>query len=32
MTDSWETLFERAEEYDVTLDEIQQALAEHRDG
>ncbi len=32
MTDSWERLFERASKYDVPLDDIQDALAERRDG
>lgn len=32
MSDSWADLFERANGYDITLDEIRQALAEHRDG
>jgi hypothetical protein len=30
--DSWERLFERAAEYDVTLDDVRDALAERRDG
>lgn len=30
MTDSWEKLFERASEHDVTIDTIQSALAEQR--
>jgi hypothetical protein len=32
MTDSWERLFERAAEYDVVLADIQDVLAEYRDG
>jgi hypothetical protein len=30
--DSWERLFERAAAYDVALADIQNALAERRDG
>ncbi len=32
MTDSWEGLFDRANDHDVTLDTLQDALAERRDG
>jgi hypothetical protein len=32
MTDTWADLFERAAEYDVALADIQDALAERRDG
>ncbi len=32
MADSWADLFEHAERYDITLDDVQQTLAEHRDG
>ena len=32
MNDSWATLFERAAERDVTLDDVRRALAERRDG
>lgn len=28
----WETLFERAEAYDVTVEEIETALGAHRNG
>jgi hypothetical protein len=30
--DSWERLFERAAEYDATLDDVRDVLAERRDG
>lgn len=32
MADSWEGLFERATEYEITLDDITHILEEHRDG
>ncbi len=32
MTDSWESLFERAAKYDATLADVRDALAERRDG
>ena len=32
MTDSWEALFDRADDHDAALDAIREALAEHRDG
>jgi hypothetical protein len=28
---TWGTLFERAKEYDVTVEEIERTLSEHRD-
>lgn len=32
MTDSWEALFDRADEYGVVCEDIQRELAAHRDG
>lgn len=32
MTDSWEELFDQADDHDVTTDAIRAALAERRDG
>jgi|AntDeeMetageno50_2_1112565.scaffolds.fasta_scaffold02699_3 hypothetical protein len=32
MTDSWRELFDRADDHDVAIDALQDALAERRDG
>ena len=32
MTDSWEALFDRAAEYEITREDIQRELTAHRDG
>lgn len=32
MSDSWETLFDRAGEYKKTLEDIERELTTHRDG